>query len=579
MSGSIHSSRLDGLYLRAVDGAVAPWCFVLSCALWLCSTTIAEEEHLTFRNVAVESGLEFTHISAFTDERHLHLTMGSGLGWLDFDVDGCPDLYLGQGCPWSGSRGPQRDAPSDVLFRGFGDHFARVDAAGIESRAYAMGVAIGDYDNDGFADVFVANFGPNVLFQNNGDGTFSTSAATSVLAYNGYGASCTWFDAESDGDLDLFVTNYVEIEDADYLICREDGPHGEVPIACQPWKYQGSQDRYYVNNGDGDFTEQTSTAGFQRDHPLHGLGVVASDFDGDRLTDLFVANDSAANELWVNMGNGQFEDWGVASGTAFNREGKREAGMGVAGADVDQDGAIDLFVTHYFQETNTLYRNLGQRFFLDVTNEFGMAAPSRTRLGFGTVMCDFNNDGYPDCMIANGHIHDRLKELERNIPFAQLPQLLLNRNGRRFDDVSASCGGYFEEGHVGRGVAVEDFDGDGHVDIAVQHCNGSLALLRNELSNGSSISVRLIGTTSARDPIGTRLQVHSNLGVRFFHVEGSSSYLSTNGRTLHIPIRSGEIIDSICTSWLDGSDDCWKNIPSGGDVVLVQGSEIVRDRR
>jgi len=559
-----------------------PIVFFCAGVLTLAGSRVAADDAVVFRDVAAERGLNFTHVSPFTPERHLHLTMGSGLAWLDYDGDGQQDLYLAQGCAWNGTRAPRPENPNDVLYRNREGQFQALSAIGIDNRAYAMGLAVGDYDNDGFADVFVSNFGPNVLFHNNGDGTFLEDPAFAHLKGNAYGASCTWFDAEPDGDLDLFVTNYAEIDDSNYRLCRETGPRGPVALACQPWKYPGAQDRFYANDGQGGFADQTNEAGFRLDEPRHGLGVVAGDLNGDGLTDLFVANDSDQNDLWLNRGQGRFEEMGLISGTAVNREGKREAGMGVAGADIDQDLRIDLFITHYQDETNTVYRNLGQGFFLDVTNEIGMAGPSRAKLGFGTVMRDFNADGFPDCMVANGHIHDLLGQLGRDVPFAQESQFFLNRNGRRFQDVSAASGDYFQKKVVGRGAAAADFDGDGRLDLAVSHCNGPVALLRNESRprDGSFFRLRLIGRTSARDPIGAFVTVKTDRRRMGLPYEGSSSYLSGNERELEIAIDKTERIDSICVAWAGTDIECWPAPePSGHWLNLVEGTgNSTRDR-
>jgi hypothetical protein len=539
------------------------------------ATNVFGNDPVVFRDVAAERGLMFTHVSPFTPERHIHLTMGSGLAWLDYDGDGSPDLYFAQGCPWNGTRVPRLESPNDMLFRNRGGRFEKLTGIGLDNRAYAMGVAVGDYDNDGFPDLFVSNFGPDVLFHNNGDGTFSEDPAFAPLKGNTYGASCTWFDAEPDGDLDLFVTNYADFDDAEYPLCREIGLRGEVPLGCLPTKYPRAQDRFYRNDGTGGFTDETERAGFLLPTPRHGLGVVAADLNGDGLTDLFVANDSEENDLWINLGGGRFDEQGLLSGTAVNRAGKREAGMGVAVADVDQDLRLDLFLTHYQDETNTLYRNLGAGLFLDVTNEFGLAAPSRTRLAFGTILRDFNGDGLPDCFVANGHIHDLLAQLGRTTPFAQEAQLFVNRDGRRFQDQSATAGVYFRTPKVGRGAAAADFDGDGRLDIAVQHCNGPAALLRNESSppEDNWFRLRLIGVTSARDPIGALITVSTSRRRICLTYEGSSSYLSGNERTPLVTLPRGERLESLCVTWPGGAAECWPSSTAHDHVLtLIQGT-------
>ena len=526
--------------------------------LYVSASADAQDVNLRFRNVAAEQQLEFEHSSPFTPERHLHLTMGSGLGWLDYDLDGRSDLYLVQGCSWNGSRLPQQNSPSDQLYRNLGNRFQNAKQAGIQNLAYGMGIAIGDYNNDGFSDVYVTNFGPNLLFCNNGDGTFSQTTTEKILNDPGYGASVTWIDMEPDGDLDLFVTNYLDIDDSDYVLCQASEGNKSVAIGCPPWRYPGAKDLYFENLGNGEFDNCTAKVGLDQAEPLAGLGVIAADLNDDGFTDLFVANDSNVNHLWQNTGAGTFIEMGLPSGTAINREGEREAGMGVAIADVDHTGTFDLFLTHYFQETNTLYKNLGGLFFLDVTDEFGMAGPSRPRLSFGTNLSDFTGDGFVDCFIANGHIHDLLPKINRDVPFEQAPQIFVNRQGRRFGSVGQSAGDYFQLPNVGRGSATADYNLDGRIDIAVQHLNGPVALLKNESnSTGNPISIQLIGRKQARDPIGAIVRTFSSQRELTFTYEGSSSYLSSNERRITILLGLGEKLDRIEVTWTGGKLESW----------------------
>lgn len=535
---------------------------------------VAQDANVLFRDVSQELQLDFEHLSPFTPERHLHLTMGSGLGWLDYDLDGRSDVYFAQGCSWSGGRSQVENSPSDQLYRNLGARFQNAKHAGIQNLAYGMGIAIGDYNNDGFSDVYVTNFGPNILFCNNGDGTFLEVTTQELLNDSGYGASTTWIDVEPDGDLDLFVTNYLEIDDSNYILCQASEGKNSVSIACPPWRYSGSRDIYFENLGNGEFSNSTAKVGLDQGEPHAGLGVVAADLNDDGFTDLFVANDSDVNQLWKNTGEGSFVEMGLPSGTALNREGEREAGMGVAIADFDHTGTFDLFLTHYFQETNTLYKNLGDLFFLDVTDELGMSGPSRPRLSFGTILSDFSGDGYADCFIANGHIHDLLPEINRDVPFAQTPQLFVNKQGKRFKSVSRSVGGYFQSPSVGRGAASADFNADGRMDIAVQHLNGPVALLVNETKiEGRPISIQLIGSSLARDPIGSKVRIMIDNRILTSTYEGSTSYLSSNERKITTLLKHDEKLERIDVVWTGGKVEYWEFPDSVPRLIqLIEGT-------
>lgn len=526
------------------------WCFFV-----MFTSRSLQAQHVTIRfaEVSNDLGIHFVHVSPFTPQRHLHLTMGSGLAWIDYDLDGASDLYLAQGTPWKGSRTPFSESSHDQLWRNQRGQFTKAKQIGLNNRAYGMGLAVGDYNNDGFPDLYISSFGLNVLYENNGDGTFSAVTDSPALLNNSYGASTTWIDVDADGDLDLFLTNYLDIKDENYTLCDASEGEQTIAIGCPPWRYPGAEDLFFENLGNGRFSEKTEGVGLKVKRPLAGLGVAAVDLDHDGLTDLFVANDSDVNQLWKNAGAGNFTEWGLVSGTAINRRGEREAGMGVAYADIDQDGLTDLFLTHYFEETNTLYRNLGGFFFLDVTDEMRLAGPSRPRLAFGTVLKDFNGDGYPDCFIANGHIHDQLHKISRKVPYAQLPQLFQNEKGKSFTDVTETSGDYFQNSHVGRGAASADFDQDGKIDLAIQHLNGPAALLKNETEiSGKPLRIQLIGTQKARDPIGARVTMQTNQRTVHWTYQGSSSYLSSNERAITTWLRTEEEVKKITVTWPGG---------------------------
>ncbi|MCA9053719.1 MAG: CRTAC1 family protein [Planctomycetaceae bacterium] len=504
--------------------------------------------------------------------------MGSGLGWIDYDRDGCPDMYLAQGAPWTGELRPA-EGPEDQLFRQRSGRFLNVtDHCGVVDRAYGMGVTVGDFNADGFPDLYVSNFGPNRLFINDGDGTFSDVSAVAGVGYGGYSASSTWFDADSDGLLDLFVANYLQVDVSDYRICHEPATTGaKLAIPCPPWTYPGDPDRFYRNLGDGRFADETVDRGIAAVDAAHGLGVVVGDFDADGDVDLYVANDADLNHLWMNDGEGQFEELGLLAGTAVNADGAREAGMGVAAGDVTGDGLPELFVTNYFAETNTLYRNEGLGFFSDVSSPLGVGGPSRARLGFGTAFLDVDNDDDLDLFIANGHLHDRLSELGREVPYQQPPQLLQFGDGR-FEDVSEIAGEPFRNEQLGRGVAVADYDGDGLMDVAVSRLHSTVSLLKNVSSRpGHWLQVGLVGTSTHRDSIGARVAVRTSTGRSVRFRDGSSSYLSTHDSMIHFGLADSESVDAIEVRWPRGQKQEWRGLPCGARVLLVEGlTEVFR---
>ena len=532
---------------------------------------------IRLRDVAQTAGIRFCHHSPLSPQRHLHLFFGSGVAWLDFDQNGRPDLFFCQGRAWfqDSVQGSPDDGHSNCLYRNLGDGtFADVTLnAGLADADYSMGTAVGDYNNDGFADLYVNNFGNNDCYRNNGDGTFTELAAGLGIDDGRYGSSCTWADIDRDGDLDLFVVNYLKIDLKNYPLCHRMKDGQEISSVCHPRYLPGEHDVLYRNEGDGTFTDITEIAGLMSEPPRQGLGITTADLDADGDLDFYVANDSVPNQLWINQGNGRFCDEGMLSGTSVNRDGQREAGMGVAIGDIEGDGRFDLFVTNYFNESNTLYRNQGELFFLDVTDELGVRAPSWTRLGLGVSLFDADGDGWLDLFVANGHVEDGLEESGRDEPFAQLPQLFQNDSGKRFWDISDAVGDYFRRQVVGRAVATADFDGDGRLDLAVLHLNGPAALLRNETQSAANVlQVELIGRQSDRDAIGAVLEVVVGNRKLLRLRKGSSGYLSCDEARLVIGIGQSPTVDRLLVHWPSGHRERWCSLPVNEPLRLVEGS-------
>lgn len=543
----------------------------VACCCWI-SDSIAYETPLRFEDVSESAGINFQHHSPLTPGRHLHLFMGSGAGWLDYDRDGWPDLYLGQGKSLNVE--DSKSLPSNRFLANSGNGAFRdvTESSCLTNTDYSMGVAVGDFDNDGFPDVYVSSYGQNRLYHNNGDGSFSEIAADRHVDDHRFGSSSTWADIDGDGDLDLFVANYLRLDKDNYPLCKHTELGKTYHSGCHPRYQKHEYDILYQNDGDGTFTDISEASGLKSGVARCGLGVIATDLDNDGDVDFYVANDTVHNQLWINDGGGVFTDDALVAGVAVNRIGQAEAGMGLAAGDVDGDGLPDLFVTNYFSESNTFYRNEGFGF-TDVTSEYGLAAPSKLRLAFGASLFDADNDGWLDLFVANGHVHTEQSAMGRNEPFAQLPQLFRNQNGRRFGDASALSGDYFSRRLVGRASCVADFDRDGRLDLAVQHLNGAATLLRNETAAvGRVVTIELVGMESARD--GNNAVVNVTVGGRQITraSTGSSSYLSSNDSRLSIGVGESDVADLIEVRWPGGRKEVWHSASTSEVHRLIEGT-------
>ncbi|MEI8383786.1 MAG: CRTAC1 family protein [Planctomycetota bacterium] len=543
--------------------------------LWGWNAAIALAGSPTFQE-STPDNLAFVHVSPISAERHLHLYMGSGLGWTDFDRDGILDLLFCQGAPAEGMS-KANGVPAVQLWGGHGDRFVDCSsAAGLTGTSYGMGLTVADYDNDGFMDMFVTGVFATAMYRNNGDGTFSDQTASAGIALGGFGAGACWTDIDHDGNLDLFYVRYIAI-DGLYPLCSTKVNGRRVTVACNPDRIPGDTDSVYRNLGDGRFADLTTASGVETAPKRQGLGIVALDLDDDGYAEIFVANDTSANDLWVRTDQFQLEERGMVAGVALSRSGTAKAGMGIAAGDIDGDLLPDLFVTNYFRETNSLYRNEGALAFLDCSEEFGVATPSRLRLGFGVTLADFDNDGWPDYLVANGHVHDHLSEIKsENEPFAQLPQVLKNRAGRRFQDVSAQSGSFFQTPCVARGTAAADIDGDGRVDVAVLRLNERAVLLRNSTAEtGNWIALELQGATSNRDGIGATVIVRRGKQAWRRDRMASASYLSCDSPVLHFGLGDVTDIDSVTVRWPSGRKEVFSSVPARCRSRLVEGTGSV----
>ena len=528
---------------------------------------------LDFRLVDVtsSSGIQFRHNSGAYGGKLLPETLGSGCAFLDFDGDGWQDILLVNGMDWKGHT-KQRSTLRLYRNNRNGTFSDVTKQAGLDVEMYGMGVAVGDWNNDGFPDLLVTCVGQNRLFRNTGKGTFVDVTKASGLAGRiGVSTSAIWFDFDRDGWLDLFVCNYVKWSIEHDVFCSLDGKQKSY---CTPEAYRGDTCWLFRNRRNGTFEDVTATSGIF-DTSSKSLGVALIDYDDDGWPDLFVANDTQPNKLYRNQRNGTFKDVGVAAGIAFSTEGKARAGMGTDAADYDNSGKTSLAVTNFDNEMVGLYRPLDQGLFEDVAMAAGVGAPSRNTLGFGCVFADMNLDGMLDLVVANGHIDETVRHIRGNVGYAQPPQLFLNQGKGTFRDVAAAAGGGFAQPRVGRGLAYGDFDRDGDLDLLVTTNGGPASLFRNDQVAGNrSIRFRLVGTKSNRDAIGASVRITSDGVTQTRIVKSGSSYLSQSELPVTFGLGKRDRVDRVVVRWPSGRTDEFKGLAAGHTYECVEGKGI-----
>ena len=506
----------------------------------------AELPPVRFSDVTAAAGIDFIHTNGATPEKRLPETDGSGVAFLDADGDGRLDLYFVN----SGHLEKGRQSAANRLFGGTGDgRFSPIaGAGGASGESYGMGVLAGDTDNDGDADLYLTACGADQFYRNDGTGKFADMTGAAGLGSSGWSSSAAYLDYDTDGDLDLFVVNYVRFDQATHPWC---GRHDMgMRFYCDPRQYDPTEDLLYRNDGDGTFTDVSAMAGIRGRG--NGLGVVSGDFDGDGLADVYVANDMTRNFLYRNRGDRTFSEEGLLSGTAVSADGASQAGMGVDAGDYDNDADLDVVVTNYQLENNALYRNDGHSF-AEAGFAAGLGEVSLNSLGFGTGFFDYDNDGWLDLFVANGHVHDNIELYDPLVTYAQGAQVFRNLGNGKFVDASDELGPALRKLYVGRGSAFGDYDEDGDLDIALSTSGGPALLLRNDGGNRRGwLRVRLQGTASNRDGVGAKIWLHSG-GVSLFHqVRAGSGYQSTSELTVHFGLRSAAGADSLWIEWPSG---------------------------
>ena len=532
--------------------------------------TIAATEPI-YIDVTDSAGITFVHTDGRSGLRLFNEFLGSGGGFFDYDDDGDLDIYLVNGAIQTD--GGQDQVHRNVLYRNNGDDtFTDVtNKAGVGSRAYGVGAAVADYDNDGDIDLYVTNFGEDQLYRNNGDGTFTDITTRAQVNNPNWGTSCAFADVDNDGHLDLYVTNYAVYTPKDDIRCEERGVH----VYCGPHAYPAVHDTFYKNNGDGTFTDMSVLYRPSDLIPQHGLGVTFGDYDADGDTDLYVANDQDPNFLFQNSGNDNFWEVALISGVCYNDMGKEEAGMGTDFGDYDNDGWLDLTVSNYQTETNTVYRNHDGTFFSDNTITSGIAEVTHGYLGWGIKFFDYDNDGYQDIFVANGHLMDNIAVLEKHVTYPQRNLLFRNLGDGRFANVMSETDGLALE-KVSRGAAIGDYDNDGDLDILVTNCNQRPDLLQNVIGNRNNwIQIQVVGQESNRSGIGARIKVVTGTHVQYWEVQSGGSYLSFHDLRAHFGVGKAEQIDLLEIRWLNGHIDRGTHLSVNRRFLAVEGSEIV----
>ncbi|HKQ62482.1 MAG TPA: CRTAC1 family protein [Candidatus Polarisedimenticolaceae bacterium] len=529
----------------------------------------------SFSDATPGSGLSYRNVCGSPPGKKgwLNEGMGAGLAWLDYDRDGHLDLYLVNGSTFE--RGAGQGEPNR-LYRGDGrGRFVDVtDKAGVADRGWGYGVAAGDVDNDGDTDLYVTRLGTNVLYVNNGDGTFRDATAKAGVGTSGWSTSAAFFDYDADGDLDLYVCKYMDVDPKKVprrgsaaalatVSCTFKG----IPVACGPLGQTPEQDVLYRNNGDGTFRDVTRAAGMWLDPPRYALGVVTGDFDNDGDPDVYVANDSVQASLWINRGDGTFTDAAVPMMAAFNADGRAQAGMGVDAGDYDGDGWLDLVKTNFSHDLDTLYHNAAGKFFSDEAGSGGLSG-TYLPLAWGVAFQDLDNDGDLDLFIANGHVYAEVDEYKIGTSFRQKNFVYVNA-GAKFQPAAGGPGLQLERSF--RGAAFADYDDDGDVDVALTALDDAALLLRNDTAEaGHWLEVRLVGTNSNRDAVGTRVTVTAGGRAQLRERKGGGSYLSASDGRLHFGLGSAARADELQVRWPGGRRQTMSDVAADQILTLTE---------
>jgi enediyne biosynthesis protein E4 len=539
-------------------------------------STTAAATHGSFVDVTQRLGVHFKQEASPTSRKYLLETMGSGVALFDYDNDGRLDIFFANGAriddPTPKGTIPKKDGPKywNRLYHQKADGtFEDVtEKAGVAGIGYSTGVAVGDYDNDGFDDLFVAGYGHSTLYHNNGDGTFTDVTESAGVAGSGWATSAAWVDYDNDGKLDLVVARYMEW-DFDDIYCghREEG----FRSFCHPDLFKPASVLLYHNDGNGKFSEVASKAGMGK--PGKELGLAIADYDHDGWMDILLANDSMPEFLFHNKGNGMFEEVGVASGVGLDGSGATFAGMGVDFEDYNNDGWADLVITDLANQKYALYTNAGDGTFDYSSLTSGLGAISLLHSGWGVRFMDYDNDGWKDLFVVQSHVMDTIQVNEPHLRYRESPMLLWNDKGKKFVDVSAESGEVFQQKWAARGMAVGDIDNDGKLDVVVTENDGQAWILRNETpTHNHWITFKLVGVKSNRDGIGGRIKITTAAGDQYATVTTAGSYESSGDKRAHFGLGPANVVTRAEISWPSGLTQVLKNVPADQILTVSEAS-------
>jgi hypothetical protein len=533
---------------------------------------------VSFRDVTQQAGIRFVQNNGAFGKKFLPETLGSGVAFIDYDNDGWPDIFLVNGSDWPGHA--QKHTTPKLYHNNHDGTFTDVThKAGLDVEMYGMGVAVGDYDNDGYDDLFVTTFGQSRLFHNNGNGTFTDVTQKAGLSGpHELSTSAAWVDYDKDGKLDLVVGNYVQWSPETDLYCTLDGKSKSY---CTPESYKGTAARLWHNRGDGTFEDATQKAGLG-DPTSKTMGIAVLDYDNDGWPDLLFSNDTQPNKLYRNNGNGTFTEKGVIAGVAFSEDGVARAGMGVDAADYDHSGYPSLLITNFSNQMLSLYHNEGKGLFVDEAPQSEIGRASLLTLGFGCFFFDYDLDGWPDIFIANGHIDPEIQKVQANVKYAMPPHLFHNVSKGKFEEVTKQMGQAFGTPRVGRGAAYADIFNDGRLDLLLSTNGGPAYLFRNEAQNGSaanrSLRVKLVGSKSNRDGIDAVVRVTAGGETQTQMLRSGSSYLSSSELVLTFGLAQHDKADSIEIRWPSGQVDHLSNVTAAQTITVTESKGLTASR-
>jgi hypothetical protein len=534
---------------------------------------------VTFRDITQKAGIHFVHNNAAFGKKYLPETMGPGVAFIDYDNDGWQDIFLVNGTDWPGR--PSKHSTPKLYHNNHDGTFTDVThKAGLDVELFGMGVAVGDYDNDGFDDLFITAMGQSHLFHNNGNGTFTdVTQKAGLMGPKEFSTSAAWVDYDRDGELDLVVANYVQWSLEGDLYCTLDGKSKSY---CTPESYKGTAVRLWHNRGDGTFEDATKKAGLA-EPTSKTLGIAILDYDNDGWPDILFSNDTQPNKLYRNNGNGTFTEKAVVAGIAFSEDGVARAGMGVDAADYDRSGAASILITNFANQMLSLYHNEGKGLFVDEAPRSEVGRATLLTLGFGCFFFDYDLDGWPDIFIANGHIDGDIQRVQPNVKYAMPPHLFRNVGKGNFQEVTKTLGSAFNTPRVGRGAAYGDINNDGRPDLLLSTNGGPTFLFENDATPGfpanKSLRIKLVGTKSNRDGIGTVVKLTAGGTTESQMMRSGSSYLSASELVLTYGLGQLNQAEVVEIRWSSGQVDKLSTVAAGQTVTVTEGKGITATRK